>query len=120
MNQADQADQIPWDQKTPEQKAKCVTDHLAHEFASGNLRPISEGSQSPQGQAHARQERLRPPFRPDHPCGGPDRSPPVRRGVFPRAELGLLEHWISRTTSRRSLFSEVDSPARPRDFWSDF
>lgn len=41
MNQ-DKPDETPWDQKTPEQKAKCVTDHLAHEFASGNLRPISE------------------------------------------------------------------------------
>jgi hypothetical protein len=41
MNQ-DKPDTTPWDQKTPEQKAKCVTDHLAHEFASGNLRPLSE------------------------------------------------------------------------------
>jgi hypothetical protein len=55
MNQADQADQIPWDQKTPEQKAKCVTDHLAHEFASGNLRPISE-----QEEAKARKDKPTP------------------------------------------------------------
>ena len=33
------ADNTPWHQKTPAQKAASVTDHLAHEFASGNLRP---------------------------------------------------------------------------------
>ncbi len=42
MNQADKPDTTPWDQKTPEQKANAVTDHLACEWVSGNLRPISE------------------------------------------------------------------------------
>ena len=36
------------------------------------------------------------------------------------AELGLLEHVISRAISRSSLSLEVDSPARPSDFWGDF
>ncbi len=42
MNPTDKPDTTPWDQKTPEQKAAAVTDHLAQEWASGNLRPISE------------------------------------------------------------------------------
>lgn len=36
------ADKIPWDQKTPEQRAKAVCDHLVHEHLSGNLRPVSQ------------------------------------------------------------------------------
>jgi len=42
MNPTDQPDKTPWDQKTPEQKAQAVTDHLLHEWVSGNLRPMSE------------------------------------------------------------------------------
>lgn len=42
MKPTDKPDTTPWDQKTPEQRAAAVTDHLAHEWASGNLRPVSE------------------------------------------------------------------------------
>ncbi len=42
MNKFDKPDTTPWNEKTPEQRAKCVTDHLAHEFASGNLRARQE------------------------------------------------------------------------------
>ena len=46
---------------------------------------------------------------------GTDRRPWSGSGQF-RAELGLLEHATSRAISRISIFHEVDSPARPRDF----
>ncbi len=42
MNHTAKPDKTPWDKKTPDQRAKCVLDHLAQEFASGNLRPVSE------------------------------------------------------------------------------
>jgi len=42
MTKTPEKDTIPWKEKTPEQKAAAVTDHLAHEWASGNLRPVSE------------------------------------------------------------------------------
>ena len=42
MNHTEKPDKTPWDKKTPDQRAKCVLDHLAHEWASGNLRPVSE------------------------------------------------------------------------------
>ena len=40
----------------------------------------------------------------------------VLSGAVPCAELGLLEHVISRANSRISLFHEIDTNARPRDF----
>jgi len=39
MNHTAKPDKIPWDKKTPDQRAKCVLDHLATEWATGNLRP---------------------------------------------------------------------------------
>jgi hypothetical protein len=35
-------DRKPWDQKTDEEKAKAVGDHLVHEALFGNLRPASQ------------------------------------------------------------------------------
>jgi hypothetical protein len=34
-------DKTPWDKKTADERASCLLDHLAHEWVSGNLRPVS-------------------------------------------------------------------------------
>jgi len=37
-------DKTPWDQKTQEEKAKSVCDHLVEQNLMGNLRPVSAES----------------------------------------------------------------------------
>jgi hypothetical protein len=43
-------DRTPWDQKTQEEKAKSVCDHLVSEFISGNLRPVSSETKPKPGE----------------------------------------------------------------------